>query len=305
MKISVSTTGHKVAPFLVIGSGIAGLYTALKLAENAEVTLITKETLPESNTTYAQGGIAVALSSSDSPALHYADTIKAGAGLCLPAAVAVLTQEGPERVRELITLGVPFDTEAGAFVATREAAHSRSRVLHADGDATGREISTTLAKLVRANPKIAVKENHYAVALLTGAEGCYGVLALDENNHQTCLLADVTILATGGCGQLYTDTTNPAVATGDGLALAFQAGAPLADLEFVQFHPTALHLPEAPCLPKLSAARAVSSAIPKDTGLCLTTINRRNSPPVMWCPVVYGWKWEKPEPIMFIWICPC
>ncbi|HBL37470.1 MAG TPA: L-aspartate oxidase, partial [Firmicutes bacterium] len=131
MKITVATTGLKVAPFLVIGSGIAGLYTALKLAEIAEVTLVTKETLKESNTTYAQGGVAVALSASDSPDLHYTDTIKAGAGLCLPAAVDVLVNEGPERVKELIAMGVPFDTEAGALVTTREAAHSRPRVLHA------------------------------------------------------------------------------------------------------------------------------------------------------------------------------
>lgn len=255
MKITVATTGLKVAPFLVIGSGIAGLYTALKLAEIAEVTLVTKETLKESNTTYAQGGVAVALSASDSPDLHYTDTIKAGAGLCLPAAVDVLVNEGPERVKELLAMGVPFDTEAGALVTTREAAHSRPRVLHADGDATGREISKTLVKLVQTNPQITVMENHYAVALLTGAEGCYGVLTLDENQNQTCLLAQATILATGGCGQLYLNTTNPEVATGDGVALAFHAGAPVADLEFVQFHPTALRLPDTPCFLITEAVR--------------------------------------------------
>ncbi|HHT48959.1 MAG TPA: L-aspartate oxidase [Firmicutes bacterium] len=246
MKISVSTTGLEVAPFLVIGSGIAGLYTALKLAELAEVILITKETLEESNTTYAQGGIAVALNPPDSPEVHYNDTIKAGAGLCLPVAVDVLVNEGPERVRELIDLGVPFDAEAGALLVTREAAHSFSRVLHADGDATGREISEVLTRLAKAHPKIKIKENHYAIALLTGEEGCYGVLTLDEQGTIYPLLAQATVLATGGCGQLYLHTTNPKVATGDGLALAFQAGAPLADLEFIQFHPTALHLADTP-----------------------------------------------------------
>lgn len=246
MKISLSTAGLRTSPFLVIGSGIAGLYTALKLAELAEVTLITKEALEESNTSYAQGGIAVALSPDDSPDLHYADTIRAGAGLCLPPAVDLLVKEGPERVKELIAWGVPFDAEAGAFVMTREAAHSFSRVLHADGDATGREISNVLAQRVCAHPRITVKENHFAVALLTGEAGCYGVLALDEKGEQTGFLAEATILATGGCGQIYADTTNPAVATGDGLALAFLAGAPVADLEFIQFHPTALHLAEAP-----------------------------------------------------------
>ena len=283
MKISVSTTGLEVAPFLVIGSGIAGLYTAHKLAETAEVTLITKETLQESNTTYAQGGIAVALNPPDSPELHYNDTIKAGAGLCLPAAVEVLVSEGPERVRELISLGVPFDSEAGSLVTTREAAHSYSRILHADGDATGREISAVLTKLVRANPKIKVRENHYALALLTGAEGCYGVLALDEKGTLTPLLAQATILATGGCGQLYIHTTNPEVATGDGLALAFQAGAPLADLEFIQFHPTALHLDKAPCFLVTEAVRVKggSSETLKGGGLCLLTTNKQNWPPVM------------------------
>ena len=255
MKISVSTSGLEVAPFLVIGSGIAGLYTALKLAEIAEVTLITKETLQESNTTYAQGGIAAALFPPDSPELHYRDTMKAGAGLCLPAAVEILVNEGPERVRELIALGVPFDSEAGSLVTTREAAHSYSRVLHADGDATGREISTVLTRLVQANPKIKIKENHYAMALLTGAEGCYGALALDERGTLIPFLAQATILAAGGCGQLYLHTTNPEVATGDGLALAYRAGAPLADLEFVQFHPTALRLKQAPCFLITEAVR--------------------------------------------------
>ncbi|HHW11713.1 MAG TPA: L-aspartate oxidase [Firmicutes bacterium] len=248
MKMKLSTAGLRTTPFLVIGSGIAGLYTALKLAEIADVTLISKDMLEESNTSYAQGGIAVALSPADSPDSHYKDTIKAGAGLCLPPAVTALVNEGPERVRELIAWGVPFDFDAvaGNFLMTREAAHSFPRVLHADGDATGREISKALARRVRSHPRITVKEYHYAVALLTGEEGCYGALVLDETGTQTSLLAEATILATGGCGQIFTDTTNPAVATGDGLALAYLAGAPLADLEFVQFHPTALHLDGAP-----------------------------------------------------------
>src|SRR5690606_39118295 len=221
MKITLSTAGLNRTPFLVIGSGIAGLYTALKLADIAPVTLITKETLEESNTSYAQGGIAAALSPDDSPDLHYTDTIQAGAGLCLPPAVTALVNEGPERVRELIAWGVPFDTEAGTLVMTREAAHSFSRVLHADGDATGREIIKVLVQRVRTHPRIPVKENHYAVALLTGEDGCYGALVLDENATQTSFLAEATVLATGGCGQIFTATTNPAVATGDGLALAF------------------------------------------------------------------------------------
>ncbi|NLM37282.1 MAG: L-aspartate oxidase [Firmicutes bacterium] len=257
MKIKLSTAGLHTTSFLVIGSGIAGLYTALTLAEIADVSLVTKDLLEESNTNYAQGGIAVALSPADSPHAHYTDTIKVGAGLCLPPAVTALVNEGPARVRELIGWGVPFDfdPDAGTFLMTREAAHSFPRVLHADGDATGRQISKALARRVRAHPRITVKENHFVVALLNGEDGCYGALALDETGTQTGLLAEATILATGGCGQIFTDTTNPAVATGDGLALAYLAGAPLADLEFVQFHPTALHLDGAPCFLITEAVR--------------------------------------------------
>lgn len=267
MKITLSTAGLSRTPFLVIGSGIAGLYTALKLADIAPVTLITKETLEESNTSYAQGGIAAALSPDDSPDLHYTDTIQAGAGLCLPPAVTALVNEGPERVRELIAWGVPFDTEAGTLVMTREAAHSFSRVLHADGDATGREIIKVLVQRVRTHPRITVKENHYAVALLTGEDGCYGALVLDENATQTSFLAEATVLATGGCGQIFTATTNPAVATGDGLALAFLAGAPLADLEFVQFHPTVLHLDGAPCFLITEAVRGEGGLLRNKKGV--------------------------------------
>ena len=267
MKITFSPAGLGTTPFLVIGSGIAGLYTALKLAEIANVTLITKEALEESNTSYAQGGIAVALSPADSPDLHYTDTIQAGAGLCLPPAVATLVHEGPERVQELIAWGVPFDADAGTLLMTREAAHSFPRVLHADGDASGREITKVLAQRVAGHPRITVKENHYAVALLTGEEGCYGAMVLDENGTRTSILAEATILATGGSGQIFTDTTNPAVATGDGLALAYLAGAPLADLEFVQFHPTALHLEGAPCFLITEAVRGEGGILRNQRGV--------------------------------------
>ncbi|NLW55282.1 MAG: L-aspartate oxidase [Firmicutes bacterium] len=244
--MKIATNNLQTTPFLIIGSGIAGLYTALKLSELDEVTLLTKETLAESNTSYAQGGIAAAVSPADSPELHFQDTIKAGAGLCLPDAVKILVNEGPERVKELMQLGVPFDTQAGKLALTREAAHCCPRVLHADGDATGRQISQTLIKQVLANPRIKLKENSFVAALLTADGRCYGALALDPVGRQHGYLAKATVLATGGCGQIFADTTNPQVATGDGMAIAFRAGAPLADLEFVQFHPTALYLPEAP-----------------------------------------------------------
>lgn len=237
-------------PFLVIGSGIAGLYTALKLSEIDEVTLITKETLEESNTAYAQGGIAAAISPTDSPELHYEDTIRVGVGLCLPAAVKILVRDGAERVRELLAMGVPFDRQEGEPALTQEAAHSRRRILHADGDATGREISRVLTEYVTNNPRIKVEENIFVAALLTGPTGCCGVLTIDRDatgapSFQP-ILAGATILSTGGCGQVYSATTNPKVATGDGMAMAFLAGAPLTDMEFVQFHPTALYLRPAP-----------------------------------------------------------
>lgn len=265
--MKISTNNLEATPFLIVGSGIAGLYTALKLSELDEVTLITKETLEESNTAYAQGGIAAAVSPSDSPELHFEDTINAGAGICLPDAVKLLVNDGPERVKELIQLGVPFDSQAGFPALTREAAHSRSRVLHADGDATGREISRALTQQVLANPRIKIKENYFVAALLTAGERCHGALAIDPDGNYHGFYAKATVLATGGCGQIFTDTTNPAVATGDGMAIAFRAGAPLADLEFVQFHPTALHLPNAPRFLITEAVRGEGGILRNNQGV--------------------------------------
>src|SRR5690554_3249761 len=197
--VTGDTGSTPYTPFLVVGSGIAGLYTALKLAETGEVTLVTKETLVESTTAYAQGGIAAALNPGDSPNLHFDDTIKAGAGLCLSKAVRILVQEGMERVKELLDLGVPFDRRDGEPAFTREAAHSRRRILHADGDATGREISRVLMELVTRNPRIKVEEKVFAAALLTGSAGCRGIFTVRKNGAPQALLAGATILATGGC----------------------------------------------------------------------------------------------------------
>ncbi|MGE5552061.1 MAG: L-aspartate oxidase [Bacteroidota bacterium] len=232
--------------FLVIGSGLAGLYTALKLAEIGRVALVTKAGLEESNTFFAQGGIAAAIDPEDSPALHFQDTLSAGAGLCRAEAVEVLVNEGPDQVRELIALGVPFDRGQHGVALTREAAHSRRRILHALGDATGRAISRVLAARVREQPKIEIWEETLAVALLLNETRCGGVDALAANGERLRFTARATVLCTGGCGQLYTVTTNPRVATGDGIALAYQAGAQVADMEFMQFHPTALSLPNTP-----------------------------------------------------------
>lgn len=233
------------APYLVIGSGIAGLYTALGLSKTRPVILITKSDLSESNTFYAQGGIAAALGSHDSPELHYQDTMMAGAGLCDSKAVLTLVHEGPARVKHLIELGVPFDrTPQNEIAFTREAAHSRRRILHADGDATGRAISRSLISKVKA-ANIRIYENHYALALVGHHGKCCGVITINNGRYHFFLAAAV-ILCTGGLGRIYGKTTNPEVATGDGMALAYRAGAVLRDLEFVQFHPTALYLPPAP-----------------------------------------------------------
>lgn len=234
----------ETAPYIIIGSGIAGLYAALKLSSSGRVVLITKSLLTESNTYYAQGGIAAAISPDDSPDLHYQDTLMAGAGLCDPEAVRTLVDEGPVRVRELIRLGVPFDRVQNGPALTREAAHSRNRILHAEGDATGRAISTTLIQLVRQKP-IQIYEQHYALALVTQNGRCCGVVTV-AGGRLHLFLAGAVILCTGGVGRLYSKTTNPQVATGDGIALAYRCGAAIRDMEFVQFHPTALYLPPAP-----------------------------------------------------------
>jgi L-aspartate oxidase len=232
------------APYIVLGSGVAGLYTALELNRNHPVILITKAAMADSNTYYAQGGIASALGNHDSPELHYQDTIMAGAGLCNSEAVLTLVYDGPERVRHLIDLGTPFDRKNGEISLTREAAHSRPRILHADGDATGREISRTLIEKVRRSG-IRIYENHFALGLVTEEGYCRGVVTLNAGEYHL-FLSSAVVLCTGGIGQIYGKTTNPEIATGDGMALAYHAGAVLRDMEFLQFHPTALHLPPAP-----------------------------------------------------------
>ncbi len=226
---------------LVVGTGIAGLYTALKVREVGRVVVLTKRKLEESNTEHAQGGIAAAIGDQDSPRLHLLDTLEAGAGLCHEEAVQVLVEEGPECVRELIGIGTQFDTnEEGQISLTREGAHSERRILHARGDATGDEIRRALQQKVH-DEGIIVYENHYIVDVLTVDGRCVGVLALDDHDRLTAYIARATILGTGGAGQLYMNSTNPEVATGDGIAIAWRAGAEIEDVEFVQFHPTALY----------------------------------------------------------------
>ena len=229
---------------LVIGSGLTGLWTALSLADrDLDVTLVTKQNLMDSNTRYAQGGIAAAITPDDTPALHAQDTITAGAGLCDPEAVRILTEEGPAQLRALVEAGVRFDRERdGQLAVTLEAAHSRRRVVHALGDATGLEIERALAEKVSRHPKIVVREHHFVVDLVVDGR-CLGAWVMDAEDRMHFVAAEATVLAAGGVGQVYRHTTNPPTATGDAVGLAWRAGAELADMEFMQFHPTAFTHP--------------------------------------------------------------
>jgi L-aspartate oxidase len=236
---------HVRADFLVIGSGIAGLRAALSLADAGDVVILTKADPRESNTGYAQGGIAAAIGADDSPELHARDTMAAGDGLCVPEAVDVLVREGPVYVRELIEWGAGFDRDpTGAPALGREAAHSVRRVLHAR-DATGREISRLLWTRVSVERRIRVVDGALATGLVTTAGRCGGATFATASGD-AAVTAERTLLATGGGGQIFRETTNPAIATGDGIAMAALAGARVADLEFVQFHPTVLNVEGAP-----------------------------------------------------------
>ena len=232
--------------FLIVGSGIAGLRAAIALAPLGRVLVLTKTVATESNTGYAQGGIAAAIGPDDTPSLHGRDTTRAGDGLCDEDAVAVLVSDGPKYVRELIEWGVRFDLGAdGKPALALEAVHSVRRVLHA-GDATGREIGRTLWEHASRLHTITTV-NHALVATLIVEDGAVcGVRYFDEEGSEHTVRAPATLLATGGAGQVFRESTNPAIATGDGVALAYHAGARVADLEFVQFHPTALQVAGAP-----------------------------------------------------------
>ena len=233
--------------YIIIGSGIAGLNTALLAAEHGSVLVITKERIDDCNSRYAQGGIAAAVGPGDSVALHQRDTLEAGAGLCDPDAVAVLTGQGPNSIAGLIQWGVPFDTMHGQIALGREGAHSMPRILHAGGDATGQHIENTLAERVRSNEGITVLEYTHAIRICVEDGVASGVEVMESDTGERRIVSGgVVIVASGGAGQLYRYTTNPQVATGDGVALAFLAGADVMDMEFYQFHPTALWLQGAP-----------------------------------------------------------
>ncbi len=252
--------------FLVVGSGIAGLHTAWRASGSGDVVVLTKRSLFDSATAYAQGGIAAALGAGDSPELHRQDTLAAGAALCDAAAVEVLVAEGPQRVRDLASIGARFDTDPhGRFSLSREAAHSRSRIVHAQGDQTGAEVARTLISRVREAKSITVLERTRVLDLIVADGRCIGVKA-SRAGRAVEIIADATVLATGGCGQLYRYTTNPQVATGDGYAIAHRAGVRLADMEFVQFHPTALDTPETPLSLISEAVRGEGAVLVNDRG---------------------------------------
>jgi L-aspartate oxidase len=233
--------------FVVVGAGIAGLRAAIELAPAGRVLLLAKQEFNESNTQYAQGGIAAALSDEDEVGLHLQDTLVAGDGLCNEQAARVLVEEGPQRIEELIAWGTQFDRSGTKLSFTREGAHSRSRILHAHGDSTGREIGRALYLKAKSQPNITIREFEFATSLWIEDGRVAGLHVIDEqSHHQQAIAARGVLLATGGLGQVYRETTNPRVATGDGVAMAYRAGAEISDMEFVQFHPTALYLKNAP-----------------------------------------------------------
>jgi L-aspartate oxidase len=241
------------ADYVVVGSGVAGLRAAIELSSAGSVLVLAKSTLSDSATAWAQGGIAVALSDEDEIGLHEQDTLNAGDGLCRPESVALLVEEGPKYITQLIEWGTEFDRAGTKLAFTREAAHSRSRILHAHGDSTGREISRALLARAHTIPHLHLRAHSFTTGLILenslppGAGRAVGVRFIDETDgslHE--VRAGAVLLATGGLGQIYRETTNPEVATGDGMAIAYEAGAVLSDMEFMQFHPTALAIQGAP-----------------------------------------------------------
>ena len=256
----------EAGPFdvLVLGSGVAGLSAAVRLCETSRVAVLTKGELSQSTTRWAQGGVAAVIGGDeDSTDLHLADTLRAGSGLCDVDAVRVLVNEGPSRVEELVALGARFDREAsGSLSLAREGGHSRARIVHAGGVATGAEVERALVEAT-ASGAAAVLERWFALDLVVEDGRCQGVLALAPDGATVRVLASHVVLATGGAGQLYAVTTNPTEATGDGFAMALRAGVPVADVEFVQFHPTALHHPLMP-RPLLSEALRGHGALLRD-----------------------------------------
>jgi L-aspartate oxidase len=267
--------------FLVLGSGIAGLLYALKVSERGRVAIVTKKTRAESNTNYAQGGIASVMSKEDTFASHVKDTLTAGAGLCNEASVRVIVEEGPARVTELIEYGarftereIPNGQGAKELDLGREGGHSKRRILHAK-DITGREIERALLEAAARRPNIQIFENHIGIDLITTqklgypvANRCLGAYVLNKESGQVeTMAANTVVLATGGCGKVYLYTTNPDIATGDGVAMAYRAGVPISNMEFIQFHPTCLYHPKAKSFLISEAVRGEGAVLKSLTGV--------------------------------------
>ena len=266
--IDTASTQQLFTDCLVIGAGVAGLRAAIEAASNCDVTLVCKGSLSDSNTWQAQGGIASVLDSDDSFKLHIADTVRTGCGLCDGNAVGLVVRNGPELVLQLVEWGVEFDKVDGRIDVTLEGGHSRARVAHAYGDSTGRGIAEALIRKVRGMPNINLIEHFYTIDLITNDDNeCVGAIGYRPRTGFEIIWAANTILATGGGGQLYRETTNPDAATADGLAMAYRAGAILRDMEFVQFHPTTLYI--------AGASRALITETLRGEGAILLDCDRK------------------------------
>lgn len=233
---------HHFTDVLVIGGGVAGLRAAMGIGDPLRVLVVTKDEVRESNSAYAQGGIAGVLDPEDRFDNHIADTLAAGKGLCDEEVVEQIVREAPERIAELIAWGTEFDRVDGQVALTREGGHSHARIVHALGDATGREVMRAVILRARTRPNLRIWQNSFTIDLLTHEGRCRGAIVWDRRRGPSLVWARAVVLATGGAGQLYRETTNPSIATGDGLAVAFRAGAELRDMEFMQFHPTVLYI---------------------------------------------------------------
>lgn len=236
------TALHRFTDILVIGGGLAGLRAANSVESNQSVLVVTKDQLRESSSNYAQGGIAGVLDPEDCFESHVADTLAAGGNLCDPEIVDMVIREGPRQIEELVRWGTRFDQTEGELSLGREGGHSRERIVHAQGDATGKEVMRAVISRTRETPNIEIWENTFTIDLLTYEGRCRGALIMNGHEQPVMVWAKETILCTGGSGQIYRESTNPPVATGDGSALAYRAGAQLRDMEFVQFHPTVLYI---------------------------------------------------------------
>lgn len=275
LSFDVATLPSETFDFLIIGSGVAGLSCAIELEAHGSVAVLTKDDMASGSTQWAQGGIAAVLSPEplDSDKMHREDTMKAGAGLCDAEAVGVLVREGPHRIRQLIARGAHFDTEpTGELKLTREAAHRARRIVHSHGDSTGREVQRSLTSSTLKSGDVRTFENTLSVDFYINNGRCCGVFALDADDNLKLFRAKATIVATGGLGAIYKESTNPPHLTGDGMAMAFRAGATLMDMEFVQFHPTAFA--KGPKNPKF----LISEAVRGEGAILLNTNGERFMP---------------------------